>query len=199
MILSLAFIISAFEWKTLDNSYLVPEKSIHDNETEIIPITHIPPPQPPKPKLILNVEALEPDEKEPELPDNFTFEMPEFIDDIEIKVDNPEPEKSPVVHLIVEKMPKPIGGYEEFYRQIAREMQYPSKARRMGIQGKVTLTFVISEKGEITEISPISKLGGGCEEEAIRVLGKMPAWSPGKQRGVPVKVRIALPIYFKLN
>lgn len=69
----------------------------------------------------------------------------------------------------------------------------------MGIEGRITISFVIDKDGSITNIKILRGIGFGCDKEAIRVLNKMPKWNPGKQRGKPVKVSMTLPITFKLN
>ena len=69
----------------------------------------------------------------------------------------------------------------------------------MGIEGKVFLSFIVDQQGSISDIQVIRGIGGGCDEEAKRVLQKSPKWSPGKQRGRPVKSRMQIQIVFKLK
>ena len=78
-------------------------------------------------------------------------------------------------------------------------MKYPSQAQRMGLEGKVFIEFVVGRDGSIADVKVLRGIGAGCDEEAIRVLKKSPNWSPGKQRGRPVRQRMVLPITFKLN
>ncbi len=77
-------------------------------------------------------------------------------------------------------------------------MKYPSQARRMGIEGRVYLQFVVDRDGSITDIQAVKGIGAGCDEEAVRVMKTVPKFKPGKQRGVPVRVRMVMPISFKL-
>ncbi len=70
---------------------------------------------------------------------------------------------------------------------------------QMGIEGKVFVEFVVDKDGTITNVKAIKGIGAGCDEEAKRVIEGAPKWSPGKQRGRPVKVRMILPITFKLG
>lgn len=72
-------------------------------------------------------------------------------------------------------------------------------AKQAGIQGKVYLKFVIEKNGSITNIVILRGIGGGCDEEAIRVVKSMPTWIPGKQRGIPVRVEFNLPVRFTLQ
>jgi protein TonB len=78
-------------------------------------------------------------------------------------------------------------------------MKYPAQARRMGIEGKVFVEFVVDKDGTLTEVKTVKGIGAGCDEEAVRVIQSAPKWKPGKQRGRPVKVRMILPIIFKLS
>lgn len=99
-----------------------------------------------------------------------------------------------------EQMPDFPGGVEELYRYLGKNIQYPPLARENSIEGKVVLTFVVDKDGKISNIeSAGKKLGWGCDEEAIRVVKSMPAWTPGKQNGKPVIVKYTLPIRFQLN
>jgi protein TonB len=86
-----------------------------------------------------------------------------------------------------------------FYAYVGKNMKYPAQARRMGIEGKVYVTFVVGKDGALTDVRVLKGIGAGCDMEAIRVLSGAPKWKPGKQRGRPVRVRMQLPIIFKLN
>ena len=72
-------------------------------------------------------------------------------------------------------------------------------AKEAGIQGRVFVTFVVMETGKIANVKLLRGIGGGCDEEAIRVVKGMPSWKPGKQRGKPVRVQYNLPIKFTLQ
>lgn len=69
----------------------------------------------------------------------------------------------------------------------------------MGISGTVTLNFVVGKDGRITRIHIIRGIGGGCDEEAVRILEKMPPWSPGRQGGIAVLVTYTVPFKFVLQ
>lgn len=99
----------------------------------------------------------------------------------------------------IEEQPVPNGDMAEFYRYVGKTMKYPNDARRYSVQGRVYVEFIVSKAGEITEVKTIKGIGSGCNKEAERVLKNSPAWNPGKQRGQPVKVRMILPITFKLG
>ena len=72
-------------------------------------------------------------------------------------------------------------------------------AKESGIQGMVYVTFVVERDGSITDVRVLRGIGGGCDEEAIRVVSAMPKWTPGKQRGKPVRVQYNLPVRFTLQ
>ena len=69
----------------------------------------------------------------------------------------------------------------------------------MGIEGKAFVQFVVDKDGTLTEVQAVKGIGAGCDEEAVRVIQGAPKWKPGKQRGRAVKVRMILPITFKLG
>jgi len=94
----------------------------------------------------------------------------------------------------IERKPEINGGYAAF----AKNLVYPKMAREAGISGKVVLEFVVNEKGKPIDIKVLRGIGGGCDEAAIEALKKI-TFSPGIQRGRPVKVRFVLPVTFKLN
>lgn len=99
----------------------------------------------------------------------------------------------------VEQQPHPLGGYHRFYKYLSKQIKYPSKARRMGLEGKVWVEFVVERNGTLTQFKVLEGIGGGCGQEAIRVLKVAPKWQPGKQRGVPVKVRYRVPVIFNMH
>lgn len=93
-------------------------------------------------------------------------------------------------------MPKPLFRYDEF---LTRHLRYPEKARERNIDGNVRVKFVVNENGTVSDVRAINQLGGGCEEEAVRVVSKMPAWSPCVLDDKVVKMLFTLPINFKLE
>ncbi|HEX6890078.1 MAG TPA: energy transducer TonB, partial [Chryseolinea sp.] len=103
------------------------------------------------------------------------------------------------IFLVVEETAAPTGGMPAFYEYVGKKLKYPAQARRMGIEGKVFVEFVIERDGTITDVKAIKGIGAGCDEEAVRVLQSAPKWKPGKQRGKPVRQRMVLPIAFKLG
>jgi len=98
----------------------------------------------------------------------------------------------------VEEMPKFPGGDEGRIKFLSENIKYPQIARELGIQGPVYATFVVEKDGRITNVKLLRGIGGGCDEEALRVIGSMPKWEPGRQNGKEVRVQFNMPINFKL-
>src|SRR5690606_36028861 len=99
----------------------------------------------------------------------------------------------------VEQMPVFGAGMNDLFAYLSREIKYPAIARENGISGTVVIQFIIDRKGNVTNVELLKGIGGGCDQEALRVVKKMPAWSPGKQQGRVVSVKFTLPVMFKLQ
>lgn len=147
-----------------------------------------PPPRPPVPVEVPNDEVIE----------------DQILDiDAEINLDDPldlppppakEEDDSENFFVVVEEMPELIGGLAELQRQA----RYPEMARKAGIQGRVIVQFVVNEEGKVENPRVIRGIGGGCDEEALRVV-RNATFKPGRQRGKPVRVQSSLPIVFQLK
>ncbi|MCB9193142.1 MAG: energy transducer TonB [Flavobacteriales bacterium] len=103
------------------------------------------------------------------------------------------------IFTIVEQMPSFPGGEEELFKYLGKSIKYPQMAADAGISGVVYVTFVVDKDGKVKDAKVLRGIGGGCDEEALRVVNNMPPWTPGKQRGKPVKVQYNLPIRFTLK
>ncbi len=99
----------------------------------------------------------------------------------------------------VEQMPTFPDGQEAMYKFIYDRIKYPAIARENGISGQVIVQFVVSKDGEIKNAKVVRGIGGGCNEEALRVVNDMPKWKPGKHNGRAVPVTFTLPIKFVLQ
>ena len=119
----------------------------------------------------------------------------EAIEVENVVVDDEQPE----VYNVVEVDPEFPGGIEALYKYLAENITYPQQAKDSGIQGRVYVTFVVEKDGSITGAEVLRGIGGGCDEEALRVVNAMPKWTPGKQLGEPVRVQFNLPVVFKLK
>lgn len=103
------------------------------------------------------------------------------------------------VYLSVEEMPVYPGGKIGLTKYLKDNLEYPKEAKENGIQGTVFVIFVVNEDGSVSDVKLKKGIGGGCDQEAIRVVKEMRKWKPGKQGGAPVKVYQQLPIVFKLT
>jgi TonB family protein len=103
------------------------------------------------------------------------------------------------VYQIVEQMPQYTGGEEAMMKYVSENIKYPQAAKDKNIAGRVFVSFVVEKDGSIGEVKVLRGIGGGCDEEAVRVIKGMPKWKPGIQKGKPVRVSYQIPIYFKLD
>lgn len=99
-----------------------------------------------------------------------------------------------MIFVHVEEMPELVGGLAALQRKI----RFPELARRAGIEGRVILQFTVDEQGRVTDPKVLRGIGGGCDDEALRVV-KQARFRPGRHLGQPVKVKMSLPITFRLN
>ncbi|WP_338792438.1 energy transducer TonB [Bernardetia sp. MNP-M8] len=97
------------------------------------------------------------------------------------------------------KEAEPEKGIQSFYDYISKNIKYPIRAREKNIEGKVMVSFVVDKNGEITDVKAKNDIGGGCKEEAERIIRNSSKWNPAKQRGKSVKTRLTIPIVFKLE
>jgi len=202
LFLSLLIVLVAFEWKDYDDGALVDLGQVQDDFEDLmeIPPTEQPPPPPPKIQQPEIIEVPDEEEIEEDIEVDLDVEITEdeVIEDIIVE-EAPEEEVAEEIFQIVEDPAMPPGGYAAFYEYVGKKMKYPSQARRMGIEGKVYVQFVVDKDGSLTDVKAVKGIGAGCDEEAVRVIQAAPKWSPPKQRGKPVKQRIILPITFKLG
>jgi len=203
VIISLALVLLAFEWKTAESEKidLMFNRDILI-EDEISEITiHKKKPEMPKPKNIRpiievddEIEIEEEIEISSEVTDE-TFNETEFI----IEDENDEHYKEPAFFAIPEIYPEFPGGFVAMQKFIVDNLKYPQAAREAGISGTVYIEFVVWNDGSLKNVAVKRGIGGGCEEEAMRIVKLMPKWIPGLQRTKPVNVPMVLPVKLKLN
>jgi len=201
IIIALLIVLLSFEYKSYEKSnYDIYQREFVDIPEEIVPITEQktkPPPPPPKQvtKITIVEDDVEIDDEidiDVEADDN--TEMVEYIptDEEDEEIDEQE------IFILVESQPEFPDGIEKLYKFLGNEIRYPPLAKEANIQGRVFINFVIETDGSITNIVVLRGIGGGCDEEAIRIVKSMPKWTPGKQRGTPVRVSFNLPVKFTL-
>lgn len=201
LLISLAFILFAFEWKSFESGN---DNYINSNfvllDEELPPIIQ-------DKKIEQKVErqdlkVVKDDEEvkkdvDINAEDNQKKKVSTYVP---IKDDPFEPEiKDPIIYRVVEDMPSFPGGEEAMFNYLSRNINYPVVAKQTGIQGTVHLTFVVEMDGSISNVSILRGIGGGCDQEAMRVVKSMPIWAPGNQQGRPVRVQFTLPVKFVLQ
>ena len=132
----------------------------------------------------------------------FTLDADNFRLLIQTSEDNPVQmmeNYNDTIYDIVDQMPKFPGGETAMMEFIGKNVKYPQKAKDEGIQGRVFIQFIVEKDGSIGEVKLLRGIGGGCDEEGIRVVKSMPKWTPGQQAGKAVRVYYTLPIFFKLD
>ena len=118
------------------------------------------------------------------------------------KADANKPDMTPDkngVYQIVEEMPQYSGGEDALMDYVSKNVVYPSEAQEKGISGRVFVGFIVEKDGSVSDVKVLRGIGGGCDEEAVRVISGLPKWKPGKQEGKPVRVSYQMPINFKLQ
>jgi periplasmic protein TonB len=202
--ISMALVLAAFQYKAFDRVVITPGfETIGLIDDILIPVTFPKPPDPPplpesrelitapdelvtdEPDMVVNTEAhsdtyiwdVSPGDftkPEPEIDDNFIFERPEVL-------------------------PEFPGGLAALYQYLGKNIKYPRQAQELHIQGTVFISFVVERDGRVTQINLLRGIGGGCDEEAIRVVQNMPPWSPGKMGTQTVRASFTLPVRFLLQ
>ena len=99
----------------------------------------------------------------------------------------------------VEDMPEFPGGEQAMMDFVSKNVVYPQEAQEKGISGRVFVSFIVEKDGSVNEVKVMRGIGGGCDDEAVRVIKAMPKWKPGKMKGKPVRVSYMMPITFKLQ
>lgn len=199
LMLSLLFVTSAFHWSSEVQPIVdLPDYDPWEEPPMEVLATTIP--SPPKPKVIQPIVKEVKDDVE--IPDDVEVIIdPIDIDPNDLMVDIPEPVEAIVEASVdwTEFMPEPKGGIKAFQKFLSKNIRYPNQARRMGIEGRVFVQFIVDKQGNITEIKTLKGIGAGCDEEAERVMSIVPKWKPGKQGARRVAVRMIMPISFRLN
>ena len=204
MIISLLIAWLAFEHKSYDkrqiDESLLNREVVLDEEMVEITKQEEPKPQPvEQPQQTTQLEIVEDDVETEDLNINAEVEQNEIIEEYVA----PEVVEDEVVEQeifqIVEEMPSFPGGEGKLMEYVAKNIKYPQIARETGIQGRVFVGFVVEPDGSISNVKLLRGIGGGCDEEAMRVIKSLPKWKPGKQRGKAVRVSYQIPVFFKLQ
>lgn len=207
LVIALAVTLAAFEYKSYDklevsgfgdNKFVdVPEEMVQITQQQNTP----PPPAPPATTTVINIvnnDAIVDDDFKIDAEADENTQMEQYTAP-KVTTQVVEEEVSEVeIFTVVEEAPSYPGGDEARIKFLQENIKYPQMARESGIAGTVYVTFVVERDGNVTDVKVMRGIGGGCDEEAIRVIKAMPKWNPGKQRGKPVRVQFNMPIKFTL-
>jgi TonB family protein len=123
----------------------------------------------------------------------------ELLEEVEEEIQSLSASSSGQVYDIVEQMPSFPGGQSALFQYLSKNIQYPKLCEEHGIQGRVICSYIVEEDGSITDVQVRKSVHPSLDKEAVRVIQSMPKWNPGKENGLPVRVRYNLPITFSLK
>lgn len=200
LILSLALVISAFEWETKKKTRPEPQPDpAFDSWTFNAPLISEPStPAPAQARQISVAELPAEMEATKEPVEEAVLSGPDPAPVMLSLLPEPLPEQAPDAPIdFAEVMPMPEGGLESFYKVIKKNLHYPRKARAAQVEGRIFIQFTVMPDGTLQDWKVVKGIGFGCDDEAIRVLA-LTKWNPGRQGGRSVAVRMIQPIVFKL-
>lgn len=203
VVLSLLYI--ALEWTKQEVTIYeaVAGEVVAEEEIEIIQTAQVQPPPPPPqvPEVIEILNVVEDDVEVAEIEIDTEDDK-----DKEVVIQAPVQstgigveEDADVVFQVVESMPSFPGGDAALFKYLNDNIKYPVIAQESGIQGRVICQFVVNRDGSIVDIEVVRSVDKSLDAEAIRVIERMPRWTPGKQRGKTVRVKYTLPVNFRLQ
>ena len=205
-VIVLAFMFIAFEWTKrdikIDTSQALTDLYF---EEEMVPITEQEEKvAPPPPEVAPINEPLEIVADDADVEETVIASSEETGQAVEVKyvpvtVVEEEPEEQTIFE-VVEQMPEfPNGGMAGLMQFLSKNIKYPTIAQENGTQGRVTVQFVVNKDGSIVDAKVIRGVDPYLDKEALRVIGTMPKWKPGMQRGKPVRVKYTVPVMFRLQ
>ena len=204
MVLSVLFI--GFEWSERDKK-VTTDSGIVDVvfEEEIIPITEQeqpkqapPPPEAPKVEEVLEIMDNDSKVEESTIQASDDTQAAVEVKYTPVEVEEEEVEEQQIFQ-VVEEMPEFPGGMGECMKFLAKNIKYPTIAQENGVQGRVIVQFVVNRDGSIVDPVVMRGVDPHLDKEALRVIGMMPKWKPGKQRGKEVRVKYTVPVMFRLQ
>ena len=202
LIIALAVAWVVFEIKSYDKRELADiGRTVEVLDEEMVEITkqEEPKPQPVEvPKQTTQLEIVQDDVETEDIEINADVEQNEVIEEYVAPEVVEEEVVEQEIFQIVEEMPSYPGGEKALLEYVAKNIKYPQIARETGIQGRVFVGFVVEPDGSVSNVKILRGIGGGCDEEAMRVIKSLPKWKPGKQRGKAVRVSYQIPVVFKL-
>jgi len=207
LVVILAAALVAFNIKSYDKEVKEVSSRTADVEIEADIIQtqeeETPPPPPEEPEVVATeLNVVENDAEDiheigiVNAEDNANKAQEEFT---RVVVEQEEEDVEEEVFLVVEEDPEFPGGLEALSKFIADNIKYPQLAKENNITGRVFVSFVVEKDGRVGQVKILRDIGGGCGNEAVRVVKSMPRWKPGKQRGKAVRTQFNLPVNFDLQ
>ena len=195
----LAFEHKSYDKRELDESLLNREVVLDEEMVEITKQEEQKPQPMEAPQQTTQLEIVDDNVETEDININAEVEQNEIIEEYVAPEVVEEEVVEQEIFQIVEEMPAFPGGEQKLMEYVAKNIKYPQIARETGIQGRVFVGFVVEPDGSISNVKLLRGIGGGCDEEAMRVIKSLPKWKPGKQRGKAVRVSYQIPVFFKLQ
>ena len=195
----LAFEHKSYDKREIDPSLLNREVAVDEEMVEITKQEEQKPQPVEVPQQSTQLEIVQDDVETEDLNINAEVEQTEIIEEYIAPEVVEEEVVETEIFQIVEEMPQFPGGDAKLLEYVATHIKYPQIARETGIQGRVFVGFVVEPDGSVSNVKILRGIGGGCDEEAMRVIKSLPKWKPGKQRGKAVRVSYQIPVLFKLQ
>lgn len=209
LVLTLAIVILAFEWKSYDKEAETVQvtQEVAQMEEMVIQTEREEPETPPEEPQQQQTTEFEIVDDDVELENAFSIDNFQndangdvYIPQVQVKEEvEVEDEGERTIFTVVEEQSSFPGGMEALSKYLSENLKYPPQAKETGTQGKVFVTFVVEKDGSITDVRVLRDIGSGCGEEAVRVVKSMPKWKPAKQRGKTVRQQFNLPVNFQLQ
>ena len=205
-ILTLSVLFIGFEWSERDKQ-VATDTGLTEIvfEEEIIPITEQeqpkqapPPPEAPKVEEVLEIMDNDSEVEESTIQASDDTQAAVEVKYTPVEVEEEEVEEQQIFQ-VVEEMPEFPGGMGECMKWLGKNIKYPTISQENGVQGRVIIQFVVNKDGSIVDAQVARGVDPYLDKEALRVVGQMPKWKPGKQRGKEVRVKYTLPVMFRLQ
>jgi periplasmic protein TonB len=202
-IISLSLVLLAFEYQTVESTInLNSGILISENLTEELPPIVPDKEEAPKPKININDLNVVKDDTKITTEVDITAEITAIPDPVDPLPETPyiEPRTDEIDFVLdAEKRACFPGGDGAMFSFIGANIRYPRQALENNIMGTVYITFIVEKNGSISNTVISRGIGGGCEDEAMRIIGIMPLWEPAMQGNKPVRMKLTIPFRFLLK
>ena len=205
-ILTLSVLFIGFEWSERDKQ-VTTDTGLAEIvfEEEIIPITEQeqpkqapPPPEAPKVEEVLEIVENDADVEESTIQASDDTQQAVEVKYTPVEVEEEEVDEEQIFQIVEEQAQYP-GGMAECMKFLSKNIKYPTISQENGVKGRVIVQFVVNRDGSIVDAKVMRGVDPYLDKEALRVVGLMPKWSPGKQRGKAVRSQFILPVMFRLQ